>query len=284
MCEYGAEFSDSVTAWVDDETELRRCIVDKPTPTKGVGDVAYYMGIDLGLKNDGTAIVIVHKEDKKVILDYANVWFSGSSDVWELDNSIYHDCTKYMKKEMIKMQDMVNEIKELVKWFPIKQAIFDQSNGYGLAELLHNEKLKQFNMENFTDNKNSEVYQLLKNLYTEQLIELFDHPVLIPEMLSLEREQKSKRKIEVRAPARRGAHDDISDALARAVYICYKGDKEVPKRVATGAGGTSGGSPAGMEAQKIETQASFFIKKKKMHGDHPRGLYSSKRRKPNGSR
>jgi len=280
MCEYGAEFSDSVTAWIDDEAEFRRCIIDKPVPSKGVGDVAYYMGIDLGFKNDGTAIVIVHKEGQKVVLDYANVWFSGSSDIWELDNSIYEDCGKYAKRDLLKMQDMVNEIKELVRWFPIKQAIFDQSNGYGLAELLHNQKLKQFKMENFTDNKNSEVYQLLKNLYTEQLIELFDHPVLIPEMLSLEVERKSKRKIEVRAPGRRGAHDDLSDALARAVYICYKGDKVAPRRVATGAGGAGGGSSVGDKKQKMETQASFFIKKRKMHGDHPRGLYESKRKRP----
>ena len=60
-------------------------------------------------------------------------------------------------------------------------------------------------MENFTDTLNSDVFQIVKRLYAEQLLVLFDHPVLIKEMLSLEAERKAKDKILVRAPVRRGA-------------------------------------------------------------------------------
>jgi len=53
------------------------------------------------------------------------------------------------------------------------------------------------------------VYQLLKMLIMDELVELFNHPVLIPELLTLEAERKSKNRIEVRAPLQRGFHDDI---------------------------------------------------------------------------
>jgi phage terminase large subunit-like protein len=280
MCEYGGEFSDSVTAWIDDEHEFRRCITTRPMPTRGDRDTKYFMGIDLGFKNDGTAICVVHKDKKtnKIILDYANVWFSGSSDVWERDNSIYAGCTKYAKQDLLRMADIVAEVKELTRWFPIKAGIFDQSNGYGLAELFRANKMKQMEMKQFTDKLNHDVYQLTKMMYAEQLLEIFNHEALIKEMLSLEAERKSKNKILVRAPNRPGAHDDLSDALARAIWLCYTQNKDRPMAIATGAGGAAIGMGSrhkdipGVQNIKQETQAAFLMRKKKQHGAHPRGL------------
>jgi len=286
MCEYGGEFSDAVTAWIEDEHEFRRCIVKKPVPTRGDRDTKYFMGVDLGFKNDGTGIAVVHRDrmTHKIILDYANVWFSGQSDIWEVHDSIYQNCRKYAGHDLLKMSDIVAEIKELVRWFPTQAGLFDQSNGYALAELLKSGGLKQFNMQQFTDKLNHNVYQLTKRLYAEKLIELFDHPVLIPEMISLEAEKRARNKILVRAPNRRGAHDDISDAFARAVWLCYTSHKDKPVRVATGAGGATGVGASrsktipGVQKVKKETQSSFMLKKLKMHGAHPRGLDGIKQR------
>ena len=284
MCEYGAEFSDTVTACVDDESEFRRCVVAKPPAARGMPDVHYFMGIDLGFKNDGTAIAIVHKDKKtgKIILDYANVWFSGASDVWDFPDSIYSPCGKYRNLELLQMSDIVNEVKELVRWFPLKGGIFDQSNGYALAELLNKQRLTMLEMEHFTDRKNSDVYQLAKRLYAEKLFECYDHPVLVPEILTLEAERKAKNRVLVRAPNRRGAHDDISDAVVRAIYICYKMHKDKPVHMVTGAGGSAAGvtlqrGPVEQRVKK-DTQKSFMLKKRKMHGSHPRGLDGLKRR------
>lgn len=277
MCEYGGEFSDTITAWVDDESELKRCIVNMSPPGRGIHDVSYYYGIDLGFKNDGTSIAIVHKDmdTNKIHLDYANVWYSGSSDVWEIEDSIYRDCNKFAGLELIRMADIVAEIKELVRWFPAKEGVFDQHNGYALAELFMAEHLPQFAMEAFSDSLNSQVYQLVKRLYAEQLLVLYEHPVLIKEMLTLEAEKRARDKTIVRAPVRRGAHDDISDAYCRAVWKCYNSFKERPANIATGTGGV--GMPT--RIGKIETQASFIVKRLKSHGEHPRGLYTIGRRR-----
>lgn len=278
MCEYGGEFSDTITAWIEDESEFKRCVVTKPAPNKGVHDVPYYYGIDLGFKNDGASISIVHKDTatNKIVLDYANVWYSGSSDVWELDDSIYKPCTKYAGNDLIRMSDIVIETRELAKWFPAKEGVFDQHNGYALAELFKQENMNQFEMENFSEATNSEVYQLVKRLYAEQLLELYDHPILVKEMLTLEAEKRAKDKTIVRAPVRRGAHDDISDSYCRAVWKCYNGFKERPSNISTGTGGRTLSSLSG----KIETQASFIVKRMRLHGDHPRGLYNVGKRRP----
>ena len=176
------------------------------------------------------------------------------------------------------MSDIVAEIKELCRWFPIKEGIFDQMTGYGLQELLHGAGFKQFNMVHFTDTKNHEVFQCAKGLYSEQLLDMYDDEVLIPEMLMLEAERKSKNKIEVRALKVDGAHDDVADAFVRAVWICNKGTATKPNNIATGAGGRMGAT-AGVRG-KVETQASAMVKKHRMHGAHPRGLDKLKRQRP----
>jgi len=278
-CEYGGEFSDSVMAWVDDEEEFKRCVVNPVPSGRGARDISYFMGIDIGFKNDGNAVSIVHKDKKtgKIILDYSDCWFSSSSDVWESDKGIYQTCNKYAEHELLKMSDMVKDVQELLRWFPVKAGVFDQSNGYALAELFRAKGIKPIVMEHFTDKKNSEIFQLTKRLYAEGLIELWDHPVLVPEMLSLEAEKKSGKKILVRAPNRKGAHDDISDSFVRAVWMCYTGYKDRAPNLSVGAGGNIGPSGSvrvnGRPGIQQDTPQAYHLKKIRMHGDHPRGAY-----------
>jgi len=267
--EYGGEFSDSVTAWIDDESEFRKCIGPRQPVLHGIPDVEYYVGVDLGFKNDGTAIAIVHDDGKRIVLDYAEVWYSGSSDVWDFDDSIYGDCRKYAASELIKMEDVVNDLKELHRWFPMKKGILDQHNGYALAEMLCKGGLKQFYMEHFTDVKITEVFQVVKTLYAEQLIDLYDHPILIPEMLSLEAERKNKEKILVRKPNRRGAHDDISDAFARACWLCFQNRHGKPFNITMGRGNNGVVGPTRRDGN-MTTPAGFALQRMKMHGEHPR--------------
>lgn len=290
MSEYGGEFSDRVTAWIELETEFRKNIYDRPVVTRGARETQYFMGIDLGFKNDGTAIAVVHKEGSKIVLDYADVWFGSQSDVWEMSDSIYHGCTKYRDRPLLKMADIVQEIKELSRWFGIKSGLFDQAGGWGFLELLTGAGFKQIEMKHFTDTLNHDVYQLTKRLYGEQLLDLYEHPVLVPEMLSLEAEKQARGKVKVKAPNREGAHDDISDAFVRAVWACYNASKGRPSHIATGAGGQAGVTgrlrkgPAGEQGPKAMTQQQAMLQKRKKHGEHPRGLDRLKRRRPGAVR
>lgn len=273
LCEFGGEFSDSVTAWIDDEFEFKKCITDRKVSIKGTPDVEYYMALDIGFRNDGVALAIVHDDGKKIVLDHADVWYAGSSDVWDFDNSIYGGCRKFAANDLIKMDDIVEEIKGLHRWFPIRKGIMDQYNGYALAELLCKAGFKQIEMEHITDLKISEIYQLVKTLYSEQLIDLYDHPILIPEMLTLEAERKSREKVLVRKPGRRGAHDDISDAFTRAVWLCFQNRHGKSQNMAIGRGGFA----SRRDGVQIDSQVGHSVRKIMMHGEHPR-LNNQRRR------
>ena len=268
MREYGAEFSDSVMTWIEDENELKKCVVRPTANAFGTIENHYYYGLDLGFKNDGTAISIVHRDraSGKFVQDYSSVWFSGSSDVWDDDQSIYKSCTRFKDSELIRMQDVLDEIIDLNKRFPAKKGSFDQHNGYALAELFTNRGFNQFEMVNVNDTINSEIYQLFKRLYTEGLLDLYDNPVLLSEMITLEAENKSKGKILVRAPLRKGAHDDISDSLCRAIWACYNDTRESGRHYIQG-----GGYGKNPNRAMPQTLNSYYLNKYKIHGEMPHG-------------
>lgn len=266
MREYGAEFSDSVTTWIEDREELQKCVLRDAPSKLGNIDEKYYYGIDLGFKNDGSAISIVHRDRKtdKIVQDYSVVWFSGSSDVWEDDQSIYKECDAFKSFELIRMQDILDELERLNRRFPACKGSFDQHNGYALAELLKKHGLNQFEMVNVNDTINSEIYQLFKRLYSEELLDLYANKVLLNELVTLESETRSKGKILVRAPLRKGAHDDISDSMCRAIWTCYNDTKGSSKHVVHG-----GLGPA--RASGVATLNSYYLNKYRSHGSVPHG-------------
>lgn len=223
MCEYGAEFSDNTTSWIDDYESFEKCI-DKSrvsNPPSGTAGVDYFMGIDLGLKNDATAITIVHKENSTIVLDRCDVLFSGESDVWQFENSIYRNCTEMAGYDTIPLSAIVEKIRELCKWFPIKAGTFDQwAAGFALQEMLGSD-LDMIQMKVYSQGQMAEIWNMLQSLYNEQMLRLWNHPVLIPELKFLECD-RSSRNIHVQAPQREGYHDDTSFSFAIACNLCHQ--------------------------------------------------------------
>lgn len=225
-CEYGANFLDTLSAWIDDSSLFEKCINHEITENspKGKQGIEYFWGIDIGLKNDGTAITICHRDkfNEKVIIDYSNVWFSASSDVWDSSNKIYkeHSDKRLSGYEILPMEQIVEIIKELAENFPPSDGWFDQFNGQALYEMLQNEGFSQFRMVSVTNGINMQTFQTTKNLYTSGLIEFPNIELLITELYTLE-EKRSAGSFIVEAPQRQGFHDDISVSLVRAVYACY---------------------------------------------------------------
>ncbi len=270
LCEFGAEFSDTITSWIEEGILTK--IVDRDKTENefsGVNGIEYYMGIDYGGKTDGTSVSIVHKEGEKIVLDYAEVFYSGSSDVWEVSNSIYKGCSQdYRGYEIVPLGDFAAKIKELCDRFLIVDGWFDQFNGYGLLERLKELGLNQFRMQPMSNGLNTQIFQLSKSLISSELVSIFNHDVLISELLTLE-ENKTGGKISVEAPRRLGFHDDISDSFVRAVYSCYNATKVVKHAhsIIGGKTGAGGGSRAGSMARSY---SAYHLKKAKLHGGNPR--------------
>ncbi len=222
-CEFCAKFSDSVSSWVDEET-LNKVVDEKlpVNPRQGRYGVEYYMGIDYAGKNDGAAISIVHPEGDKIVLDYADVFYGASSDVWLDGHQKHYEYAnrKFSEFDLIPMEEFADEVKRLCELFPIKYGWFDQFNGYGLMEMLRKRGLTQFDMKSIHAGLNQQMYQMVKEFINSELLVLPNHPILIPELSNME-ETKIGPRVVVEAPNRAGFHDDITDSFVAACYGCY---------------------------------------------------------------
>ena len=186
-------------------------------------------------------------------MDHAVCYYPSTSDVWENEKSIYKSCNKYARLERISIADIADEISALIPWFPPKCGEFDHHNGVGLEEQLRGRGIGNFKSEQYSDVKNSECYNLVKRLYTEGQLDLYDYEPLTKEMLILEAEV-SKNKVKVRAPNAKGCHDDLSDAFSTAVKLAYDDTMARPMASILSAGG-GGVRSAGTMAQRMNNAA-----------------------------
>lgn len=271
-CQYGAKFSDTVASWIDENT-LSKVINEKlPINVKnGKRGVEYYMGIDYAGKNDGAALSIIHKQNNKIIVDYSDVYYGSQSDVWwENHNKTYDTANKlFIGYDIIPLEGFADEIKRLNQIFPIKYGWFDQFNGYGLLQMLKQRGLYQFEMKSINNGLNMQMYQYAKEMICSELIELPNHPILVPQILTLE-ESKNGQKFSVNAPNRNGFHDDIIDSLVISINALSEYDKGGKKNAKSFGAGTGNN----YSAASGHGYSSYHRNKYKIHGmNDKRGLY-----------
>lgn len=228
-CEHGAIFDDRLKGWIEDTEVVRQNIVPGLRyKDRSSERVPHFMGIDIGLKTDGTAIVICHHiqeimqgmRQTLIELDVADVRYAS------LEN-----------KSHFLPDELADWIAGFTKKFYIIKGLMDQWYGMSIVPLLVSKGLKQFEYREFNENTNSMIFQNLLTHFISQTIRLPDEDrvkvgrkndndtELVSEVLSLQAHQKSKYIISVAAPERDGAHDDLSSALSRAVLLAsdYKG-------------------------------------------------------------
>ena len=215
--EYGAVFSDRTRGWIEDRKDLMACVDDKKKITeRGMVRVPYFMGIDLALVGDGTAVAIGHIEEiegeNKVVVDMVAQIKAGEGD--------------YADKERLEFDDVADWILMWTKKFYIKEGIFDQWAGIPFEQALAKRGLKNIKSKHFTKNLTSQIFQNFKDLMFDQKLVLYNDPVpqdgdlcpYLEEIMELQAEVHSKHIITVSAPQVDGKHDDMSDALVRMVW------------------------------------------------------------------
>jgi len=223
MTEFGAEFSDRVSAWIENEQMLRLNIIPGLKQKKmSYERIPHFMGIDVGLKNDGTAIAICHivKEEVGGVL----------KDMIELD-AIDVRYAKDEGKEYFHPDEIADWIASYADKFYIVKGVMDQYYGMAIIPFLHDKSFKQIQAIHVNRELTSKIYQNLmsKMLDSSLRIPEGDERVvdgkkttdisLVTEMLRLRAIAHSKYLISVSAPDVKGAHDDESDAYSRAVYL-----------------------------------------------------------------
>ena len=215
--EYGAEFSDRTRGWIEDERELLDCVDLNHRPRyQAPPKRQHFVGLDLALANDATAIAIGHIEGADIVLDFIDKIQAGVGD--------------FENQDRLKFDDVANWVKELSRRFYISEGIFDMWTGIAFEQALQARGIKNVKATTMTDRLNSQIYQNLKTMLWDRRLRLYDWPIpedpsdglhceYIQELLELQAEYKSKYIVVVQAPQSEGKHDDLSDALARMVWV-----------------------------------------------------------------
>lgn len=262
--EYNANFSTKTLKFIGNKQQLHQC-VDKnrlQNQSGGIQGNDYFMAIDLAYKNDATAIAIVHKEKDIYIVDYVNAFFPGSSDVWQIPNSIYKCYNQFADHQTLSINLINDIIVGLCKKFPIKKGTYDQwSGGFALQQLLYEQGLQRIEMNSYGPVVNSITWDLFQTLMRDKKINFWNCQPLIAELLDLQY-QVSRNNKKVFAPKQQGCHDDMSDAVARAIHLCYNSTQKVTKKVTSGVG-------FGINRHSTQSAISYNLSrwnKIKMHG------------------
>jgi hypothetical protein len=246
--EFGAEFSDRMFGWIEDPQVLRQCVVPElKYKQSSMLRVPHFMGIDLGMKNDGTAIGVCHWVKEvvngvpvdRIELDAVDVRYlkleidqpNESLEPIVDSNGTGEERTRL---PYFDPQEIVDWIEEFTKRFMIVKGLMDQYLGMAIMPLLMKKSLKQFEFRNFGESLNSYVYQNLLSLFIGSEVRLPEGDAvtingriekdseLIRELLTLQAEQKSKYMVRVDHPDREGMHNDMSDAFARACLLAVE--------------------------------------------------------------
>jgi hypothetical protein len=224
--EHGAVFTDQRFGWIDDNQIVHQCVVPGlKYKSRSMIRVPHFAGVDIGLKNDGSAITIGH-------------WITEVVEGVKVDKLEVDVCDiRYADdegKDFFIPEELVDWICGYASRFYISKGLLDQYYGLSFIPMLHKKGLKQFEMRQFTDQLNSQVFQLLLTSFLSSAIRLPEGEMqmvagernndsdLVKEILSLQAEQKSKYIISVHAPDREGEHDDRSSSLARMVYLAQE--------------------------------------------------------------
>lgn len=249
--EYGGEFTDRSRGWIEREEDIVACVNKNLRPqVRGIPRRPHFLGLDLGLVGDGTAVAIGHIEEGGLIRS-------------DLVDQIKAGEGKYVDKERLDFDDVTNWIKELSEQFYIVEGIFDQWAGIPLEQALTKRGLTQLKAVQMTKVLTSKMFQNFKDMLWDKKLELYDFPIAphenhcayVKELLELQARYHSKYVTTVEAPNIEGKHDDRSDALVRMVWIAANRLAKQPYIAKSGMSlrGSSGqfGSPMASSRRRI---------------------------------
>lgn len=228
--EFGGEFTDRTMGWLENPEDLLACIDQQHRArTRGLPRVPYFVGFDLALVGDASAIAIVHiDESGRIVLDYIGKMKAGEG--------------AYKDVEHLEFDEVANWIHDLSRKFRFYKGLFDQWGALPLEQALAKKGVTELESKRFSPQEKSEIWQNFKSILWDKVgrlprLMLYDispeekakyiareekppeHLEYIEELLSLQATYKSKYIIEVEAPQTEGKHDDLADALARAIWL-----------------------------------------------------------------
>lgn len=230
MTEWGGEFTDRTLGWLDDPQDLFDCVDKSLRPrTRGEPGLVYFVGFDLGLVGDASAIAITHIDPQgHIVLDFIGQMKAGEGE--------------FEGQERLEFEDVADWIHTLSRRFRFHKGLFDQWGAIPLEQALAKKGVTQLEGKLFRDTEKSEIWQNFKSMlwdrvgnkprlrlyditdreraeYASREIEAPDHYEYLDQIKELQATYKSKYVVHVEAPQTEGKHDDLADALARSIWL-----------------------------------------------------------------
>jgi len=218
--EFGGEFTDRTRGWLEREEDLMACVDRTLRPlTQAPARRPHFIGIDVGLVQDASAVAIGHLEtiggQNKIVVDLVDQIKAGEG--------------KFKDVERLDFDGVADWIASLSKKFFLVDGMFDQWAGIPFEQALIKRGLRQIKMEHMTRQLNSDIFKNFKDVMWEKWLSLYDWPIptdpgegihcpYITQLLELQAEYVSKYITIVQAPQIAGKHDDMADALVRMVW------------------------------------------------------------------
>jgi len=222
--EYEADYLDQVeSAFSEEQMRAIHRPVDSRTRTIKNGE-SVWMGMDLGLKNDGTGISLVATDrDGFNRLVHHELWRTGLGK---------HDGLEYLS-----IQEMAERIDYLWEYWGCQGGVYDQWNAYGLESHLKSAAKKNLVHVEFNQTGNDRVARHTISVIQQRQLEIYgdetdwdDPDSVVKEFVRLQRIQTSgdPPKIKIQAPNIKGFHDDQYSSISRALWAAKLGVADHP--------------------------------------------------------
>lgn len=254
--EYGGEFTDRTRGWIERESDLVACVDPQAVPKQQAPPkVPHFLGFDLGLVGDASAVAIGHLEDGQIVADLIDQIKAGEG--------------AYEHVERLDLEEHVVEwLYGLSRRFYIQEGMFDQWAGIVLEQALIKKGLTQIKMHQMRKELLSQIFKNFKDLMWEKKLRLYDYPIpegqkhcpYIAELLEAQQIAHSKYIITVEAPNVEGKHDDRLDALVRMVWLATQQLSKNHYIAGTGTAAPRNGAPSNRRRR---------WKASRMGGSHP---------------
>lgn len=194
-----------------------------------------FMGFDLGLKNDPTAIVVVAVNAKgHARIVHEEIITVREEDAEFIDYEAGGDVLDIFK--------VAQRVDEVWKEYRCRKGMGDQWNAMGFRPLLKTDAKTNLDFADINSTINDRIaknflayiYQRNLTIYASQE-HWEDKLSLVRELARLQRVETSgmMTKIKIEAPNLAGAHDDRYSALSRALWIAQQSIAEMPPVVLT---------------------------------------------------
>jgi hypothetical protein len=219
--EYGGDFLEASGSYVQ-ASDFMACVdedrgnIEKFTP-RAIGQ-RYFWGLDLGFRNDGTALAVGHweldeRDFPRLIVDFIDRLMVGEG--------------KYVGYDELPVDDVYAWLQTRQELTPGFQGVTDQNSGSMFIQRAHQEGLNFFKLINLTAGINSQAAYVLQGFINNKVIRFPNVPKFIREMKLLEAFYVTKYQLKVEAPNEKDedgnqCHDDMYDAVAEMAWDANK--------------------------------------------------------------